>query len=358
MTDNSDKSIDKSDELRDTSDKSKDITDITYKITDNSDKLSDISDKSSDTSDKTTYNSDKSSEISDKNKYSNKLSDVSDKSYDKYNSDKSTYKKADNSDKTNSYIKISESSDKNIDTSYKATYSTNKTTDTSDKTKNESDKLIDTIDKAIETLFQTKDKLDTIIDISGKLTNKSDKTKDESDTSDETTNTPIPIDKNQANIIEKETEIITEKSVDTTPNASITEDEELEEVQKRLNITISFRQVNNFSFSSNTIVFWLYTLVSDNLKTGYKITVFANLFKSFGKLENDTKEITCILDSDTKPLKNGLDQANFKCTLNGLSEPYYSLRLNSSEDVSSIQKDNEIALDPLLTAELSVMENY
>ena len=59
----------------------------------------------------------------------------------------------------------------------------------------------------------------------------------------------------------------------------------------------------------------------------------------------------CSLDSDVTPPEGQAAQANFKCTLDGLSESYYSLKLKSSEEVSNIPLDNEIALDPVLTAE-------
>ena len=92
-------------------------------------------------------------------------------------------------------------------------------------------------------------------------------------------------------------------------------------------------------------------MVSEKLEAGKKIKILANLIKKSGEIEEDIKEITCILDSDVNPSKGQLVQANFKCTLDGLNEPYYSLKLNNSDDIASIPFDNEIALDPVLTAE-------
>ena len=148
--------------------------------------------------------------------------------------------------------------------------------------------------------------------------------------------------------------MISEKPIATTPNYTAIEYEELEKANKRLNISITFRQIKYFSFSSNTIVFWLYALVTEELKAGYEITVLANLIKQNGEIEENATEITCTLDSNVNPGIDKIAQANFKCMLNNLKESYYSLRLNRSEYVTSIKSilsDDEIILDPVLTAD-------
>ena len=179
--------------------------------------------------------------------------------------------------------------------------------------------------------------------LSDEATEKADET---SSLSDETT--------------EKTSEASTDAQTETeivTPNTTISSDtdtednEELEKARKRLKITKIFRQVNKFTFTSNTITFYLYTLVTENVKAGEKITILVNLIKESGEIEEESKEITCSLDSDVNPPQDKEAQANFKCTLDGLTEPYYSVKLNSSEDITSIPLGNEISLDPVLTAE-------
>lgn len=81
------------------------------------------------------------------------------------------------------------------------------------------------------------------------------------------------------------------------------------------------------------------------------MTILANLIKESGEIEDTTEKITCSLASDVTPPEGQVAQGNFKCTLNGLTEPYYSLKLNSSDLVSSIPTNDEVSLDPLLTAE-------
>jgi hypothetical protein len=81
------------------------------------------------------------------------------------------------------------------------------------------------------------------------------------------------------------------------------------------------------------------------------VTLWANLIKESGEREDEAREITCTLQKDMSPPKGETVQGEFKCELSGLKDgPYYSLRLNTSNDLAGIP-DDEVALDPILTAE-------
>jgi hypothetical protein len=78
--------------------------------------------------------------------------------------------------------------------------------------------------------------------------------------------------------------------------------------------------------------------------------MLVNLIKITGETEEDSTEIKCSLESDISTSEGQSSQGDFKCTLSGLKEDYYSLRLNSSESIAGIPED-EILLNPVLTAE-------
>ena len=176
---------------------------------------------------------------------------------------------------------------------------------------------------------------------------------DETKTTDksESSNEISPIDNNPTDKDNVPTEKPEEPQQNATETDKTIEEEQIEEAKARLNITILFRQINKFTFSSNTITFWLFTLVKEQFKSGEKITVLVNLIKESGEIEDTTEEIACSLESDVTPPEGQVAQGNFRCTLNGLTEPYFSLKLNSSDSVSSIPIDDEVALDPVLTAD-------
>ena len=130
-----------------------------------------------------------------------------------------------------------------------------------------------------------------------------------------------------------------------------TEDEiTLEEAKERADLTISFRQLNKFTFASGTITFMFYGLSTESYSAGTEITMLVNLIKITGETEEDTTEVKCSLESDISTSEGQSTQGDFKCTLSGLEEEYYSLRLNSSDNIAGIP-DDETLLNPVLTAE-------
>ena len=143
---------------------------------------------------------------------------------------------------------------------------------------------------------------------------------------------------------------------DTTDKNATSEDTDkeigiaLEEAEKRAEIKISFRQLNQFKYSSGTITFNLYNLISDSINKGETDTSLVNLILMSGEREDDTREVTCTLSEEVKPNEGQSLQGTFECSLSGLTEEYYSLRLNSSDSVSGLPND-EVLLDPELTSE-------
>jgi len=91
-------------------------------------------------------------------------------------------------------------------------------------------------------------------------------------------------------------------------------------------------------------------LVTESYSAGTEIKMLVNLIKVTGETEEDTTEVKCSLKSDISTSEGQPIQGDFKCSLSGLKEEYYSLRLNSSDNIIGIP-DNETLLNPVLTAE-------
>ena len=124
----------------------------------------------------------------------------------------------------------------------------------------------------------------------------------------------------------------------------------VQEAIERANLAISFRQLNKFTYSSGTITFMFFGLITDFLKQGFEIKIFVNLIKISGEREDEAKEIICSLSDDISPPEGQSLQGSFKCTKSGLEEEYYSLRFNSSDQIAGVP-DDETLLDPVLTDE-------
>lgn len=117
---------------------------------------------------------------------------------------------------------------------------------------------------------------------------------------------------------------------------------------KRTKITISFRQIKQFIYKSGEISFMFFALITEKLSAGEKIKLLVNLIKANGEREEKSTEIICTLVNNIT-LDNGKSQqGDFNCSKKNLTEKYYSLRLNNSETITGIPKD-EILLDPILT---------
>ena len=125
--------------------------------------------------------------------------------------------------------------------------------------------------------------------------------------------------------------------------------EEVEkQAEERTKLIISFRQINQFVYNSGEISFMLFALLTEKLLAEKQITIFVNLIRDSGEREEEPTKVTCTLIKDVSPVKGKSVQGDFKCSKKDLKERYHSLRLNSSEAITSIPKD-EILLDPVLT---------
>ena len=127
--------------------------------------------------------------------------------------------------------------------------------------------------------------------------------------------------------------------------------EDIEIIDKaieRTKITITFRQIRQFIYKPGEISFLFFALVTKKLTAGEKIKLFVNLIKANGEREDKPTEVICTLVNNIT-LDNELsEQGDFNCFKANLTEEYYSLRLNNSESITGIPKD-ETLLDPILT---------
>ena len=135
----------------------------------------------------------------------------------------------------------------------------------------------------------------------------------------------------------------------TIPSTSIEPNDDNE------NITLAFRQLQNFTQNDKyDINFDFYVLTANpKSKIPKSISVSVNLIKLNGEREDETKISYCILNK----IKD-MDYANevhYICTINNLTEKYYSFRFNNSEYISNVP-DDEISLDPHMT-EKYIKEN-
>ncbi len=135
----------------------------------------------------------------------------------------------------------------------------------------------------------------------------------------------------------------------TLPIVLVTEEEKKEDAKDKAKLGLSFRQINNFSYipASKTIFVFIYVLASDNYKRERKMKIKANLIKKNGTVEDEAKDLNCVLINTSTIVEN--KQGVFNCSLSNLNEDYYSLRLNSSDLMTGIPTE-EVLLDPILTA--------
>ena len=135
----------------------------------------------------------------------------------------------------------------------------------------------------------------------------------------------------------------------TLPIVLVTEKEKKEDAKDKANYGLSFRQINNFNYipHSKTIFVLIYVLASNNYKKERKMKIKANLIKKNGTVEDEGKDLNCVLMNASEIVEN--EQGIFNCSLSNLNEEYYSLRLNSSDLMTGIPTE-EVLLDPILTA--------
>ena len=102
-----------------------------------------------------------------------------------------------------------------------------------------------------------------------------------------------------------------------------------EKAQKKSEIFLSFRQISGFKYKSGIITFLIFVLATEDIEKGNMIILSVNLIKASGETEDNSRY-------------------KYKCELSGLKEEYISLRLNDSENIVGIPKDDEKSLNPVL----------
>ena len=113
------------------------------------------------------------------------------------------------------------------------------------------------------------------------------------------------------------------------------------------NIILSFRQLSHLKQVGDTITFWLYVLNISKIKKGNAIEIYVFLLLQNGERETYERKVTCELQEQVEESLY-LTQADFKCSLGGLTEQYSSLIFSHSEYISGVP-DDEISLNPVLT---------
>ena len=127
--------------------------------------------------------------------------------------------------------------------------------------------------------------------------------------------------------------------------------EDIEIIDKaieRTKIVITFRQIRQFIYKPGEISFMFFALITEKLSAGEKIKLFVNLIKTNGEREDKPTEVICTLVNNITLDNEKSEQGDFICFKANLTEEYYSLRLNNSETITGIPKD-EMLLDPILT---------
>ena len=122
-----------------------------------------------------------------------------------------------------------------------------------------------------------------------------------------------------------------------------------EKAKQKSKVSLSFRQLSGFKYSSKTVSFLLYALATEEMQKGETINLAINLIKSTGETEENSRNVSCTLQKDVKPVDNNSMQAVFNCQYSGLTDQYISLRLNNSENIVGIPTNDETSLNPILT---------
>ena len=123
-----------------------------------------------------------------------------------------------------------------------------------------------------------------------------------------------------------------------------------EDAAAKAEIFISFRQLSGFVNSGTEITFNFYALTTQSLEAGNTVVLFVNLIGLSG-MEEETTESQCTLSSAVTVTGQTAVQANYGCKIEGVNETeaYTSLRLNSSNDITGIPTEDDVALNPVLT---------
>ena len=122
---------------------------------------------------------------------------------------------------------------------------------------------------------------------------------------------------------------------------------ELKASEQKLNVKLSFRQVNKFKQVGGKISFSFFGLVTQKLEIGFKIEIWLFLLLPGGKREKTERKATCQLLDNISPKSGQQLQADFSCEIGDLdsSITYLSFEISYSEDFAGLP-NNKILLDP------------
>ena len=209
-----------------------------------------------------------------------------------------------------------------------------------EKIKEENNQKEEISEKYEETNEELSDKLESI-----KEEKEESEESEESEKFEESeeTNEELP-DEWQSSIITESTNLIIDEQLDQPISK--------EDAEKKAKIFISFRQLNRFLFKDGVITFNFFGLTTQKVEKGNIIELFANLIGVNG-IEENARKIKCESQDNVNPQKGKSLQIRYICQISclNISEGYTSLRLNYSNYIAGIPKDNEILLNPYLTDE-------
>ena len=133
-------------------------------------------------------------------------------------------------------------------------------------------------------------------------------------------------------------------------NTNSTEEQPIsqDEAEERAQISLSFRQLNGFSFNKLTLTFNFYGLTTQSIEKDHSIVLVVHLLTLDGA-EADTTDIECKLQQEVNVEDGKTLQANFKCEKSELEGDYIGLKLVSSNDVAGIPINDDTLLNPKLT---------
>jgi len=122
---------------------------------------------------------------------------------------------------------------------------------------------------------------------------------------------------------------------------------ELKAAEKKLDIKLSFRQVNKFEQNGEKITFSFFGLSTQKLEIGHMIDIWLYLLLPNGKREKTQRKAECKLLESIAPIKGEQVQADFSCEITGLdpSISYSSFEISNSDDFSGLP-DNKVLIDP------------
>ena len=211
-----------------------------------------------------------------------------------------------------------------------------------EKIKEENNQKEETPEKYEETNEELSDKLESIKE------EKEESEESEKFEESEETNEELP-DEWQSSIITESTNLIIDEQLDQPISK--------EDAEKKAKIFISFRQLNRFLFKDGVIIFNFFGLTTQKVEKGNIIELFANLIGVNG-IEENARKIKCESQDNVNPQKGKSLQIKYICQISGLniSEGYTSFRLNYSNYIAGIPKDNDILLNPYLTDEAIINE--